>query len=605
MCGIVGYKGKKINVRLLVDTLKLLEYRGYDSSGIAFKNGTNLEVKKNEGKIEKLYEFLNSDGDKQSELMIAHTRWATHGIPNDVNAHPHVSGSLALVHNGIIENYKEIKDRLKGYEFKSETDSEVIVHLINSFYNGDLFDAVVKAVDLLKGAFAFVVIDVKTNSLAAVKMESPIIIGITREGYLISSDIPSIIKWTREIIPLENGDIFFVSDKDTVIYNFIQKSFVKRNAEFITWDISIAEKSGYKHFMLKEINEQSRVIKDTLAGRIDWENYRITLDEELIKSGILDGDIKNIFYIACGTSYHAGLVGSYYSMELAGINSFAFQASEFRYISKDKLDLKNSLFVFISQSGETADTLFVARELKSMKANIVAICNVVGSSMSREFLSFHTRAGIEIGVAATKTFIAQLVNILLINLYLAQKRGFDINNIIHNLADVYEVVDKVLENYQYVENLSQKYVDYQNFLYLGRHLMYPIALEGALKLKEISYIHAEAYPSGEMKHGPIALIDNKMPTFYLIPYNRLINKNVSNVQEIKARKGKIIALVDSKSKEIVKDMVDDIIEISYVDEFLQPLVAVVVLQLFAYYIADWKGLNVDQPRNLAKSVTVE
>ncbi|MFN3995717.1 MAG: glutamine--fructose-6-phosphate transaminase (isomerizing) [bacterium] len=605
MCGIVGYKGRKINVRLLVDTLKLLEYRGYDSSGIAFKNGTNLEVKKNEGKIEKLYEFLNFDGDKQSELMIAHTRWATHGIPNDVNAHPHVSGSLALVHNGIIENYKEIKAKLKGYEFKSETDSEVIVHLINSFYSGDLFDAVVKAVDLLKGAFAFVVIDVKTNSLAAVKMESPIIIGITKEGYLISSDIPSIIKWTREIIPLENGDIFFVSDKDTVIYNFIQKSFVKRNAEFITWDISIAEKSGYKHFMLKEINEQSRVIKDTLAGRIDWENYRITLDEELIKSGILDGDIKNIFYIACGTSYHAGLVGSYYSMELAGINSFAFQASEFRYISKDKLDLKNSLFVFISQSGETADTLFVARELKSMKANIVAICNVVGSSMSREFLSFHTRAGIEIGVAATKTFTAQLVNILLINLYLAQKRGFDVNNIIHNLANVYEVVDKILENYQCVENLSQKYVDYQNFLYLGRHLMYPIALEGALKLKEISYIHAEAYPSGEMKHGPIALIDNKMPTFYLIPYNRLINKNISNVQEIKARKGKIIALVDSKSKEIVKDMVDDIIEISYVDEFLQPLVAVVVLQLFAYYIADWKGLNVDQPRNLAKSVTVE
>ncbi|MFN3478406.1 MAG: glutamine--fructose-6-phosphate transaminase (isomerizing), partial [bacterium] len=404
MCGIVGYKGRKINVRLLVDTLKLLEYRGYDSSGIAFKNGVNLEIKKNEGKIEKLYEFLSFDGDKQSELMIAHTRWATHGIPNDVNAHPHLSGSLALVHNGIIENYKEIKDRLKGYEFKSETDSEVIVHLINSFYSGDLFDAVVKSVDLLKGAFAFVVIDVKTNSLVAVKMESPIIIGVTNDGYLVSSDIPSIIKWTKEIIPLENGDIFFISEGEPIIYNFIQKSFVKRNAEFITWDISVAEKSGYKHFMLKEINEQSRVIKDTLAGRIDWENYKITLDEELIKSGILDGSIKDIFYIACGTSYHAGLVGNYYSMELAGINSFAFQASEFRYINKDKLDLKNSLFVFISQSGETADTLFVARELKSMGANIVTICNVVGSSMSREFLSFHTRAGVEIGVAATKTF---------------------------------------------------------------------------------------------------------------------------------------------------------------------------------------------------------
>lgn len=605
MCGIVGYKGKKISVKLIVDTLKLLEYRGYDSSGIAFKNGSILEIKKNEGKVEKLYEVLNFDGDVQSELMVAHTRWATHGIPNDVNAHPHVSGSLALVHNGIIENYKEVKDRLKGYEFKSETDSEVIVHLINSFYKGDLFEAVVKAVDLLKGAFSFVVIDVNTNSLAAVKMESPIIIGMMGDGYLVSSDVPSIIKWTREIVPLENGDIFFVSNEEPIIYNFVKKSFVKRNREFITWDVSVAEKSGYKHFMLKEINEQGRVIKDTLFGRVDWKGCKVMLDEELVKSGILDGDIRDIFYIACGTSYHAGLLGSYYSMELAGINSFSFQASEFRYINKDKLDLKNSLFVFISQSGETADTLFVARELKAMGANIIAVCNVVGSSMSREFLSFHTRAGVEIGVAATKTFTAQLVNILLINLYLAQKKGIDVSDIIQSLGNIYELVDKFLENYQYIESFSQKYMNYQNFLYLGRHLMYPIALEGALKLKEISYIHAEAYPSGEMKHGPIALIDNKMPTFYLVPYNKLINKNISNIQEIKARKGRVIALVDFKSKEIVKDIVDDMIEIGYVNEYLQPLIAVIPLQLFAYYIADWKGLNVDQPRNLAKSVTVE
>lgn len=602
MCGIVGYKGSFINVKVILDTLKLLEYRGYDSAGLAFCNEGNLFVRKSKGKIDNLYEMVDS---LQTDLVVAHTRWATHGIPNDINAHPHTSGPLALVHNGIIENYREIKERLKDYDFKSDTDSEVIVHLIHSFYKGNLFDAVLDAVKILKGAFAFVVIDNNTKDLVAVKMESPIVIGLLDSGFLISSDIPSIIKWTRKIISLENGDVFYVHGNEFKIYNFLEQKFVSRNVEIIEWDISIAEKSGYKHFMLKEINEQGKVIRDTLFGRIDEESLKVVLDDNVRE--FLDSlNIDNIIYIACGTSYHAGLIGSYYSNELAGINSTAFYASEYRYIEKKYFTSKNNtLYIFISQSGETADTLFVARELKQMGANIITIPNVIGSSMYREFLSFPTRAGIEIGVAATKTFTAQLVNILLLNLYLAQKKGFDVNSVLQELLFIHEVVDGILENYEYIFDITEKYVDYQHFMYLGRHLMYPVAMEGALKLKEISYIHAEAYAAGEMKHGPIALIDSKMPTLYLLPFNKMINKNISNIQEIKARRGKVLALVDKKSKEFVKDLVDDLLETKYVNEYLQPFVTVIPLQIFAYSVADFKGLNVDQPRNLAKSVTVE
>lgn len=602
MCGIVGYKGNFINVKVILDTLKLLEYRGYDSAGLAFCNEGNLFVRKSKGKIDNLYEMVDS---LQTDLVVAHTRWATHGIPNDINAHPHTSGPLALVHNGIIENYREIKERLKDYDFKSDTDSEVIVHLIHSFYKGNLFDAVLDAVKILKGAFAFVVIDNNTKDLVAVKMESPIVIGLLDSGFLISSDIPSIIKWTRKIISLENGDVFYVHGNEFKIYNFLEQKFVSRNVEIIEWDISIAEKSGYKHFMLKEINEQGKVIRDTLFGRIDEESLKVVLDDNVRE--FLDSlNIDNIIYIACGTSYHAGLIGSYYSNELAGINSTAFYASEYRYIEKKYFTSKNNtLYIFISQSGETADTLFVARELKQMGANIITIPNVIGSSMYREFLSFPTRAGIEIGVAATKTFTAQLVNILLLNLYLAQKKGFDVNSVLQELLFIHEVVDGILENYEYIFDITEKYVDYQHFMYLGRHLMYPVAMEGALKLKEISYIHAEAYAAGEMKHGPIALIDSKMPTLYLLPFNKMINKNISNIQEIKARRGKVLALVDKKSKEFVKDLVDDLLETKYVNEYLQPFVTVIPLQIFAYSVADFKGLNVDQPRNLAKSVTVE
>lgn len=602
MCGIVGYKGNFINVKVILDTLKLLEYRGYDSAGLAFCSEGNLFVRKSKGKIDNLYEMVDS---LQTDLVVAHTRWATHGIPNDINAHPHTSGPLALVHNGIIENYREIKERLKDYDFKSDTDSEVIVHLIHSFYKGNLFDAVLDAVKILKGAFAFVVIDNNTKDLVAVKMESPIVIGLLDSGFLISSDIPSIIKWTRKIISLENGDVFYVHSNEFKIYNFLEQKFVSRNVEIIEWDISVAEKSGYKHFMLKEINEQGKVIRDTLFGRIDEESLKVVLDDKVRE--FLDSlNIDNIIYIACGTSYHAGLIGSYYSNELAGINSTAFYASEYRYIEKKYFTSKNNtLYIFISQSGETADTLFVARELKQMGENIVTIPNVIGSSMYREFLSFPTRAGIEIGVAATKTFTAQLVNILLLNLYLAQKKGFDVSHVIQELLFIHEVVDGILENYEYIFDITEKYVDYQHFMYLGRHLMYPVAMEGALKLKEISYIHAEAYAAGEMKHGPIALIDNKMPTLYVLPFNKMINKNISNIQEVKARRGKVLALVDKKSKEFVKDLVDDLLETKYVNEYLQPFVTVIPLQIFAYSVADFKGLNVDQPRNLAKSVTVE
>ncbi|MGC8734143.1 MAG: glutamine--fructose-6-phosphate transaminase (isomerizing) [bacterium] len=617
MCGVVGYKGNNIKVINIINSLKLLEYRGYDSAGIAFNYNNNLIVQKNEGKIDKLLSNFNGNyEDISSDLIIAHTRWATHGVPNDINAHPHLdcNKKIAVVHNGIIENYKELKEELinNKHVFISDTDSEVISHLYEKILkeSNNLFEATLSLVKKLKGAFAFIAIHSELNELVAVRYESPLIVGIFNDNnYIISSDIPSIIKFTKKIIVLENGDIFFVNkNNEYKIWNFLLNKEIKRNIEFISWDISIAEKSGYKHFMLKEIMEQPKVIKDTILGRINLDNYSITLDDKVknLFDKVID-KVDNVFYLACGTSYHAGLLGKYYTWELTDLNADAFYASEYRYISKNT-NLDKVLYVVISQSGETADTLFVARELKNIGASIIGIPNVIGSSLYREFISFDTRAGIEIGVAATKTFTAQAIAILLLNLYIFSIKNKNkelLNNLIKDLSEIHIIIDKFLEEYIDIQDLAAKYKDYEHFLYLGRNFMYPIALEGALKLKEISYIHAEAYPSGEMKHGPIALIDSKMPTMYLAPYNELIYKNLSNIQEVKARKGKIIAVVDTKSFEIVKDYVDDVIILPYVNKFLQPIVFNIALQLFAYFVADLKGLDVDQPRNLAKSVTVE
>lgn len=616
MCGVVGYKGKNIKVADIIESLKLLEYRGYDSAGIAFNYNGDLVVQKNEGKIDKL--LINFNGkyeDISSNIVIAHTRWATHGVPNDINAHPHIdcTKKIAVVHNGIIENYKEIKEELinKGHNFISDTDSEVLSHLIEEFLNkyNNLFEVSLEVVKKIKGAFAFVAISNDLEELVAVRYESPLIIGIYDNNYIIASDIPSILRFTKKIIVLENGDIFFINKKNEYkIYNFIIDKEIKRPIEFVSWDISIAEKSGYKHFMLKEIMEQPKVIKDTLLERINIDSNTITLDDKV--KNLIDlkiNDINSIVYLACGTSYHAGLLGRYYTWELTDLNTDAFYASEYRYINKN-VNLDKILYIVISQSGETADTLFVARELKKLGANIIGIPNVIGSSLYREFISFNTRAGIEIGVAATKTFTAQIIAILLLNLYISSLKNKDnliLKDLIQDLAHIHIVVDKFLEDYIKIQEIAIKYKDYEHFLYLGRNLMYPVALEGALKLKEISYIHAEAYPSGEMKHGPIALIDSKMPTMYLAPYNDLIYKNLSNIQEIKARKGIIIVLVDNKSVDIVKDYVDDFIVLPYVNKFLQPILFNIALQLFAYFVADLKGLDVDQPRNLAKSVTVE
>lgn len=615
MCGVVGYKGNNIKVINIINSLKLLEYRGYDSAGIAFNYNNSLVVQKNEGKIEKLLSNFNGKyEDIVSDLVIAHTRWATHGIPNDINAHPHLdcNKKIAVVHNGIIENYKELKERLitKGHVFVSDTDSEVISHLIEEYLKegGNLFEVTLNLVRDLKGTFAFVGIHSELDELVAVRYESPLIVGIFNDNnYIISSDIPSIIKFTKKNIVLENGDIFFVNkNNEYKIWNFLLNKEVNRNVEFISWDIGIAEKSGYKHFMLKEIMEQPKVIWDTLLGRINLDSHSITLDDKVknLVDSIIN-KIDNIIYLACGTSYHAGLLGKYYTWELTDLNADAFYASEYRYISKN-VNLDKVLYVVISQSGETADTLFVARELKNMGANIIGVPNVIGSSLYREFISFNTRAGIEIGVAATKTFTAQVIAILLLNLYIySLKNNKLIQNFIKDLSEIHIIVDKFLEEYINIKDLASKYKDYEHLLYLGRNFMYPVALEGSLKLKEISYIHAEAYPSGEMKHGPIALIDSKMLTMYLVPYNELIYKNLSNIQEVKARKGKIIAVVDTKSYKIVKDYIDDVIILPYVNKFLQPIIFNIALQLFAYFVADLKGLDVDQPRNLAKSVTVE
>ncbi len=614
MCGIVGYIGEKEAYPIIIKGLKRLEYRGYDSSGVALLNDQGLKLYKRKGKVSDLEEFTESK-DKSGFIGIGHTRWATHGQPNDANAHPHVSGDgqLALIHNGIIENYASLKEELsnRGHVFHSDTDTEVLVHLIEDVRKNtdlNLFDSVRVALNEVIGAYAIVVLD-KNNKdeLIVAKKSSPLVVGIGEPGeFFIASDATPIIEYTKNVVYLEDEEIALVNRTGDLKIVNIQNQPVTPYIQELEMQLEALEKGGYDHFMLKEIYEQPRSITDCFRGRMN-------LNKGLIKmSGIdsYEGKWKNaqrIIIVACGTSWHAGLVAEYLFEDLARIPVEVEYASEFRY--RNPIINEDDIVIAISQSGETADTLAAIKLAKEKGAHIFGVCNVVGSTISRETHSgAYTHAGPEIGVASTKAFTAQVTVLTLMALEVARKKGAISDEKYHRLmvelSTIPEKVKKVLETNDKIEFIADIYKDATNALYLGRGYSFPVALEGALKLKEISYIHAEGYPAAEMKHGPIALIDEEMPVFVIATKGPSYEKVVSNIQEVKARKGKIVAIITEGDKD-VKAMADHFIEIPSCDEVLMPLVSTVPLQLLSYHIALMRGCNVDQPRNLAKSVTVE
>ncbi len=609
MCGIVGYIGDQEPADILLDGLKRLEYRGYDSAGIAVFNEKHIKVCRCEGKIACLEQLLR-DETFDGHIGIGHTRWATHGRPSDTNAHPHHYLGVAVVHNGIIENYLELKDMLKaeGDAFSSETDSEVLSHLFVRFLKrGCSFeDAVKQGLAMVRGSYALAALcEQEPGRVIAARKESPLIVGLGREENFIASDIPAVLKYTRQMVFLEDGDIAVVEKGGVSIRNSSGDT-VERAAHHIAWDPIMAEKAGYKHFMLKEIFEQPRAIIDTLRGRLSEDTGSVFLDGVSLDERSIHG-IRRVCLVACGTSYYAGLVGKFMIENIAQLPAEVDLASEFRY--RNPLVDGETLTVFISQSGETADTLAAMREGRRRGAQQLCICNVVESTLARECEHvIYTHAGPEIGVASTKAFTCQISAIFLLALYLGQKRAVipaeRSRILMRKCIEVPHLIEQVLEQSPQIQQIATEYADARNFLFLGRGINYPIALEGALKLKEISYIHAEGYPAGEMKHGPIALIDEEMPVVTLVPRDGVYEKILSNIEEVKARKGRVIALATAGDGGI-SDRADRLIAVPETDPLLTPLVMVVPLQLFAYYVADYKGTDVDQPRNLAKSVTVE
>ncbi|MGA1861934.1 glutamine--fructose-6-phosphate transaminase (isomerizing) [Deferribacter thermophilus] len=604
MCGIVGFIGDRQAKDVLIEGLARLEYRGYDSAGIAVLNKGEIEIYRSKGKLSVLKELI-SDKKIDSKIGIGHTRWATHGKPSDENAHPHKSKRISLVHNGIIENYLQLKNELivQGYEFSSETDTEVIAHLIDSLYKDNLFEAVKNAIKKLKGSYAIAVIsENEPDKIVVARYDSPLVIGVGENEMFAASDISAVLSYTRKFIFLEEGDVAILT-KDSVYIENNGKE-VKREIKVIDWNPVMAEKAGYKHFMLKEIYEQPRAIIDTIRGKYSLEEGEIyfgEVDYETIK------DIQKITIVACGTSWHAGLVGKFYIENFAKIPVEVDIASEFRY--RNPIITNKTLLIPISQSGETADTIAALRMSKKMGAKVVSICNVVGSTIARESDGvIYTHAGPEIGVASTKAFTTQLASLFLFALFLGQKKGVlgnsEIKTILNELIQLPEKIEEVLKHDKQIEDIAKEFVRYKNFLYLGRHYNYPIALEGALKLKEISYIHAEGYPAGEMKHGPIALIDKEMPVFVLGTKSRVYDKILANVEEVKARDGIVISTVTKGDKDIISKSDYSFVLPDTLEE-LTPFLNSIIIQLFAYHAANLLGLDVDQPRNLAKSVTVE
>jgi len=609
MCGIIGYIGSKSVVPVLLDGLKRLEYRGYDSAGIAVVGDGQLNIRRVKGKISLLEENLKSSP-VEGKYGIGHTRWATHGRPSEENAHPHLdcNGSLVVVHNGIIENYLSLKKNLKkeGHKFLTETDTEVIVHLIEKYFQGCLEEATLKAVRELEGAFAVAVISSQDpDKIVAAKMGPPIVVGLGDKENFVSSDINPILAYTKKVVFLEDEELAVIEPGGVKFKNFKGNKLNKKVDE-ITWSPLMIEKRGFKHFMLKEIFEQPQVVRDTLQGRISLERGKVLLEETGVSPEFLRA-IQRIVIVACGTSYHAGLFGEYLLENLIQIPVEVEFSSEFRY--RDFMVDKNTLAILISQSGETADTLAALRALKRRKCRSLAISNTVKSSIVRETDGIlYTHPGPEIGVAATKTFSAQMTALVLLALYLAQlKQKIDKKTALSLLQELQRLPHKmeiILDKAKSLEKLAQKFLPYSHFLYLGRWISFPVALEGALKLKEISYIHAEAYPGGEMKHGPIALIDDQMPTLAVVPKDKVYEKMVSNISEIKARNGYVLGVAFEGDEEI-KDKLDEVIPVPVTDPLFTPFLTVLPLQLFSYYIATKRGADVDQPRNLAKSVTVE
>ncbi len=609
MCGIIGYVGSKETAEVLIEGLKRLEYRGYDSAGIAVFHRGRIEIRRKKGKLTHLKELIGKQA-FDGRAGIGHTRWATHGRPSDENAHPHKAGRVAVVHNGIIENYLPLKEDLKkrGRLFTSETDTEIISHLIDEFLKegSPPLIAVRKAMERIKGSFALgILFEGEEGSLIACRNESPLVIGVGEGEYFIASDIPPILPHTRNFIFMEDGDIAYLSTEGIRVFDS-KGNEILRKTKRVDWNPLMAEKAGYKHFMLKEIFEQPRAVIDTIRGRVSEERGDAVfedfhLDQKLLKK------IRRIILIACGTSYHAALVGKFFFEGFCRIPVEVDIGSEFRY--RNPILNKDTLLIAISQSGETADTLAGLREGKRKGAMTLAICNVVESSLARD--SHHviyTHAGPEIGVASTKTFITQLVILFLLALRMGRELGTVSAQggkaLIEELIKIPHLMEEVLKSSKQVVQIAKKYLHARDFLYLGRGINYPIALEGALKLKEISYVHAEGYPAGEMKHGPIALIDREMPVVVLAPKNDVYEKVLSNIEEVKAREGMVIALASPSDREVGKK-VDDVIYIPETHPSLTPILLTIPLQLLAYYMADFKGTDVDQPRNLAKSVTVE
>jgi glucosamine--fructose-6-phosphate aminotransferase (isomerizing) len=610
MCGIVGYIGNKNCVPILINGLKRLEYRGYDSAGIGILNDENSIIIKQKGKVSVLEEKLE-ELNLHSNVGIGHTRWATHGIPNEQNAHPHSNndGTLFLIHNGIIENFQVIKKGLInfGYKFKSDTDSEVIVHLIDNFLKKgfDLTKSVQLALNEVEGTYGLAIVYSKEpDKLIAARKGSPLVVGLGENENFLASDVSAILAHTKQVIYLEDGEIA-VLKKDSFTAKTIHDKEIEKEVHEITMTLDEIDRGGYAHFMLKEIMEQPETVRNSIRGRI--------IDDEGTSKlgGLVDVvdklvDSKKIIITACGTSWHAGLVGEYMFEQFCRIPTEVEYASEFRY--RNPIIEKDDAIFFVSQSGETADTLAAMREAKMKGALVLGICNVVGSSIARDTnAGVYTHAGPEIGVASTKALTSQLTVLALITLLIARRKNMsqvDGKSIADELKLIPQKIETILKLDKEIEKIAEKFKDSNNFLYLGRGYNFPVALEGALKLKEISYIHAEGYPAAEMKHGPIALIDANMPVVFIAPKDSTYEKIISNIQEVKARGGRTIAIANENDNEIDK-LVDYTIKIPQTIRMLMPILTVIPLQLLAYHIAVKKGLNVDQPRNLAKSVTVE
>lgn len=613
MCGIVGYCGPRRVVPVVLEGLRRLEYRGYDSAGIVYLEEGRLVKHRAAGKLSQLESIIGDAIIAPANIGLGHTRWATHGAPTTENAHPHsdCTGNLVVIHNGIIENYHSLREDLKkkGHIFSSETDTEVLAHLIEDNLDDDLVVAVKKAISLVEGSYAIGVLWTgMPDTLIAVRNQSPLVLGVSEEeGNFMASDIPALLPYTNQVIFLDDMELAILKADGHQVFSLTSGKLLEKEIQTISWNAAMAEKAGFRHFMLKEIFEQPLAITNTVSGRINLETGEVDLSEVNLSQADLE-NIDRIFLVACGTSWHAALVAKYWIEKYAHISVEVDIASEFRY--RHLLINERVLTIAISQSGETADTLAGIREAKALGAKIITICNVVGSTMTREADgTVYTHAGPEIGVASTKAFISQLAALFLLTLYLGQRRkvlsqdeSAELGRELINLATV---IDNELPRIQEeIQTLIESYYNSRDFLFVGRGLNFPIALEGALKLKEISYIHAEGYASGELKHGPIALIDEDMPVLALVPQDEVYQKSISNVEEIKARQGRII-LIGTKGDSHLANISEDVMYLPKVHDAMNPILYTIPAQLLAYEIATRRGCDVDQPRNLAKSVTVE